>query len=237
MLRRYYDAVKCLQIILNHILKTKQPYSKSYQTDNVSKITDQMYALLAITVSLCSCRLDESVHMALREKYSKEITQMQRGEESVYDELFRFAQPKSVTPNASLVYGKNVKKNIPQNNLSKVFKREIKQSQEYLPAIRTFLRLYTSITLEKLGNFIDCNDVDLVRGYLLRLKHKTIQLQFSKNHRTFHQPLTHDFPSSMTDVDYHLINDMVNIADSTHTRHYADCFIKNTEALNEILGS
>lgn len=43
------------------------------------KKNDQMFALLAVTLSLCPTRVDESLHTILREKYQDKVYRMQRG--------------------------------------------------------------------------------------------------------------------------------------------------------------
>ena len=43
------------------------------------KKNEQMYALLAIAVSLSPQRIDENVHSVLKEKYADKMARMQRG--------------------------------------------------------------------------------------------------------------------------------------------------------------
>jgi translation initiation factor 3 subunit L len=100
MMRRYVDAIKALSNILLYINRTKQYHTRSYQYEQIVKKHDQMYTLLAIAVSLCPQRIDETVHAVLRDKYVDKMIKMQRGDESVFDELFSFACPKFITPAA-----------------------------------------------------------------------------------------------------------------------------------------
>ena len=65
-----------------------------------------MYALLAVTLSLCPQLklVEETVNSQLREKYGEKMLRMQRFDDeafALYDELFSYACPKFITPSAS----------------------------------------------------------------------------------------------------------------------------------------
>jgi translation initiation factor 3 subunit L len=79
MTRRYVDAIRTFSNILLYISRTERYHSRSYQYDQIVKKNDQMYALLALALSLCPQRVDESLHSALREKYQDKMYRMQRG--------------------------------------------------------------------------------------------------------------------------------------------------------------
>lgn len=52
MMRRYTDAIKTFSNILFYIGRTKQYHTRSYQYDQILKKNEQMYALLALAVSI-----------------------------------------------------------------------------------------------------------------------------------------------------------------------------------------
>lgn len=102
---RYVDAVREFNKILLYIYKTKQYHQKSSQYEQILKKNEQMYALLAVCLSLCpqTKLVDESVNSQLREKYGEKMLRMQRYDDEafgVYDELFSYACPKFITPSA-----------------------------------------------------------------------------------------------------------------------------------------
>lgn len=104
-LRRYVDAIREFNKILLYIFKTKQYHSKSSQYEQILKKNEQMYALLAICLSLCPQNrlVDETVNSQLREKYGEKMIRMQRYDDeafTMYDELFSYACPKFITPSA-----------------------------------------------------------------------------------------------------------------------------------------
>lgn len=100
---RYVEATREFNKILLYILKYKQYHQKSPQYDQILKKNEQMYALLAICLSLCPQNklIDENVSTQLKEKYNDKMTKMQRYDDeayAAYDELFSYACPKFITP-------------------------------------------------------------------------------------------------------------------------------------------
>lgn len=102
---RYVEAIREFNKILLYIYKTKQYHQKSPQYEQILKKNEQMYALLAICLSLCPQvkLVDEAVNSQLREKYGEKMLRMQRYDDeafALYDELFSYACPKFITPSA-----------------------------------------------------------------------------------------------------------------------------------------
>lgn len=79
MMRRYADAIKAFSNVLSFLQRTKPYHSRSYQSEQLARKSDQMYALLAMCIALCPTRLDENIHSQLREKYGEHISKMQKG--------------------------------------------------------------------------------------------------------------------------------------------------------------
>lgn len=102
-LPRYVEAIREFNKILLYIYKTKQYHQSSPQYEQILKKNEQMYALLAICLSLCpqTKLVEETVNSQLREKYGDKIIRMQRYDDeafAIYDELFSYACPKFITP-------------------------------------------------------------------------------------------------------------------------------------------
>lgn len=103
LLNRYAEAIREFNKVLLYILKFKQFHQKSPQFDQILKKNEQMYALLAICLSLCPQvkLIEENVNNQLREKYGEKMARMQRYDDeafALYDELFSYACPKFITP-------------------------------------------------------------------------------------------------------------------------------------------
>ena len=97
------EAIREFNKILLYIYKTKQFHQKSPQYEQILKKNEQMYALLAIALSLCPQvkLVEETVNSQLREKYGEKMNRIQRYDDeafAIYDELFSYACPKFITP-------------------------------------------------------------------------------------------------------------------------------------------
>eukprot|EP00850_Spirogloea_muscicola_P021247 SM000242S08483 [mRNA] locus=s242:164261:167142:+ [translate_table: standard] len=215
MMRRYTDAITAVNRVLLYIIRNKQYLQASPQMDQILKKNEQLYALLAICISLCPQNklVEESVSTALREKYADKMTRMQRGDESVFDELFSYSCPKFITPSPPNYEEALVNYNQDAYRLQlKLFLAEVRQ-QQLLPNIRSFLNLYTSIPLAKLASFMDIDDATL-RTALMTYKHK--------NH-----VVDADGDYTNAAIDFYIDEDMVHVAEPKSTRRFGDYFIRH----------
>eukprot|EP00727_Mastigamoeba_balamuthi_P000616 m51a1_g10551 putative eukaryotic translation initiation factor 3 subunit l-like (579) ;mRNA; r:38355-40527 len=232
MLRRYADAVKTFAAILVFLSRAKQYNSRSYQFDAVNKKSDQMYALLAIAVTLSPQRVDEHVHNILREKHSDRMARMmQKSDSEAYEELFQFACPKFVLACAPKLLGPEATEEEqqaaaqtnyaiePLRQQQRLFIREVQQ-QKMLSTLRSYLKLYTSIPLPKLASFLDM-DVEAVRTQLACFKHKTRSLMWQSG------PVAEGRWGTTGDVDFYVDGDMVHMREVKVTRRYADFFLRH----------
>jgi translation initiation factor 3 subunit L len=141
-----------------------------------------MYVLLAICLVLHPQRIDESLHSMLKEKnYADKMNKMQQGDLSEFEACFSFACPKFLSPVAPALDSPPINDSLHKEPLKlqmKVFMDEVKQ-QTLLPTIRSYLRLYTSMPMDKLANYMSIS-VDELETYLLCFKHKMRNLVWSK---------------------------------------------------------
>ncbi|KAI8981055.1 RNA polymerase I-associated factor PAF67-domain-containing protein [Pilobolus umbonatus] len=223
MIRRYADAIKAFSTVLSFIQRTKQYHSRSYQFDQIAKKGDQMYALLAICIALCPTRLDENIHSQLREKYGEQLFKMQKGEESlsIYLDLFQFACPKFLSPS-----GKGVD---PHQNQVKVFIADI-ANQINLPILRSIMKLYTTMGIDKLAKFLEVDSEEL-KTQLLIFKQKSRQYKWVEGNLLEGEYL------STSDLDFCLKQDVVHIAESKVGRRYGDWFLRNINRCEDILAN
>lgn len=145
----------------------------------INKQNEQMHALLAIALTMYPMRIDESIHLQLREKYGDKMLRMQKGDPQVYEELFSYSCPKflsPVVPNYDNVHPNYHKEPFLQQ--LKVFSDEVQQ-QAQLSTIRSFLKLYTTMPVAKLAGFLDLTEQEF-RIQLLVFKHKMKNLVWTK---------------------------------------------------------
>ena len=95
------DAARSFNSVLMYINRVKQYHTRSTQYDQILKKNEQMYALLAITVTLSPAAqklLDENVTTQLRERNAEKMAKMVRGDVPAFDEAFTYACPKFIAP-------------------------------------------------------------------------------------------------------------------------------------------
>lgn len=181
MLRRYSDATKAFANILLFISRTKQLQHRSSVYDQLQKKADQMYALLTICIALTPTRLDDSIHSVLREKYGEQLSKLTKGggrgelDEKILEELFLFACPKFINPIPPEWDQLELISDPTTHHLS-VFKQLVK-SEGVVGTLRSYLKLYKSIEMEKLAGFLDV-DKDALRELLLVFKLKAKQVRW-----------------------------------------------------------
>ncbi|XXG45790.1 hypothetical protein AAC387_Pa02g0778 [Persea americana] len=229
MLRRYAEAIREFNKVLLYILKFKQFHQKSPQFDQILKKNEQMYALLAICLSLCPQvkLIEENVNNQLREKYGEKMARMQRYDDeafALYDELFSYACPKFITPSPPNFEEPLVNYNQDAYRLQlKLFLYEVKQ-QQLLSGIRSFLKLYSTISIAKLATYMEVDEPTL-RTILMTYKHKTHVVDIDGK------------IMSNADVDFYVNEDTVHVVETKSAKNYGDYFMRQILKLEEMIGN
>jgi translation initiation factor 3 subunit L len=240
MMRRYLDAIKVFNQGLSFIARVKQYHSRSSGYDQILHKMEQMYALLALSVALCPAgakSLEENVQTSLREKHSEKMQKMIRSELPVFDELFTYACPKFITPSLPDYDNPSVNVSSEAYKLQlKMFLTEIQQ-QNQLPALKQYLKLYTSISVSKLADLMGSETEELLT-LLMCLKHKT----YSKTNLGNSGSATEGLWSSSGDTDFIVDVDggtgeeTVQIGDIKLQKNYIDYFSNHVGKLRSIIG-
>ncbi|KAJ1824309.1 hypothetical protein GGH91_000008 [Coemansia sp. RSA 2671] len=228
MMGRYADATQAFVHILTFVSRTRQ-YHQRQQVDAASKKAEQMYALLAVAVSLSPVRVDENIHAYLREKYGDQQHRIQRGGEEALDvisELYLFACPKFITPNPPNYDAAEVAE--PQAYQLRTFLREARL-QLVVPTLRSFLKLYTTMGIDRLSSFLEMEPAEL-KNQLMVYKQRCRQVKWVGGSDLLSGELV---PS--TDLDFALQMDMIFIAESRVGRRYADWFIRNANKVHDLV--
>ncbi|XP_010925867.1 uncharacterized protein [Elaeis guineensis] len=227
MLRRYVEAIREFNKILLYILKYKQYHQKSPQYDQILKKNEQMYALLAICLSLCpqTKLVEENVSTQLKDKYSEKMLKMQRYDDeayAVYDELFSYACPKFITPSAPILEEPLTNYNQDAYRLQlKLFLYEVKQ-QQLLAGVRSFLKLYSTISIGKLATYMEVDEPTL-RTILMTYKHK------------MHAVDSDGKIIPNVDVDFYIDEDIIYVVESKSTKRYGDYFLRQILKFEEMI--
>ncbi|THU54640.1 hypothetical protein C4D60_Mb10t27280 [Musa balbisiana] len=228
VLKMYVEAIREFNKILLYILKYKQYHQKSPQYDQILKKNEQMYALLAICLSLCPQNnlVEENVNSQLRDKYNEKMTKMLRYDDeayAVYDELFTYACPKFITPSAPVLEEPLTNYNQDAYRLQlKLFLYEVKQ-QQLLSGVRSFLKLYSTISIGKLAAYMEVDEPTL-RTILMTYKHKMHAVDGDGK----------IIPNA--DVDFYISEDIVHVVESKPTKRYGDYFLRQILKFEEMIG-
>ncbi|KZF22726.1 putative eukaryotic translation initiation factor 3 subunit 6-interacting protein [Xylona heveae TC161] len=220
MMRRYSDAIRMFSHILIYVSRTKN-FQKNAQYDSISKKNDQMYALIAICVALQPTRLDDTIHSALREKYGEQFLRMQRGGPEalpIFEELFRSACPKFISPVPPDF--DNPELNVdPIDHHCAIFMDEVK-ANIWSPTVKSYLKLYTTMDLNKLAGFLEV-EPEKLRGWLLVNKQRSRQVRWSEGGL-----LDGDIVNA-SDLDYAMQGDLIHISEAKVGRRLVDWYLRN----------
>jgi len=229
MMRRYEDAIRSFINVLLYVQRSKQVIqTKSYQFEQIRKKVDQMYTLLGICLVLCPQRIDESINQQLREKMGDKMLKMQKGDIAVFEESFSFACPKFISPIPPNYDNAPANSHLDPFSLQlRMFKVEVQQ-QSIIPVIRSYLKLYTTMSISKLASLSELDEATLQTA-LLCFKHKQRNMVWVKGT----DALEGEFQSS-PETDFYINNDMIHIADTKIARRYGDFFIRQINKIDEI---
>ncbi|EGG13479.1 proteasome component region PCI domain-containing protein [Cavenderia fasciculata] len=213
MSRRYNEANKALNTIL--ISVSSKSRIQNFQSDHNQKKIDKMYALLAICQSLSPSKIDDNVSSHLKEKFGEKLLRMQKGEISVYEELFSFASPRCVGPVSPYISGLNQTVFDPSRLQQALFIEEVQQ-QSLLTTIRSYITLYSSISIAKLASLLQMDATEL-RIKLTCYKHKLVNVLGKGDHNKW---------TNHNDIDFIIDQDMIHIDNRIHAKE-TDSFINS----------
>ncbi|KAG9511300.1 Eukaryotic translation initiation factor 3 subunit L, partial [Fragariocoptes setiger] len=238
IMKRYSDAIRTFTNMLAYLHRTKQIYQyRTFQVELVDKQTDQMYVLLAMCLVLHPQRVDEGVTVVLREKYGEMMARLQRGDINEFETQFKFSCPKFLSPvpvaqepdpNADPANPNASIKNDPLRAQLKVFLEEVTQQLPLL-IIRSYLKLYKTMSIEKLANFLEVSP-DKLEENLWCFKHKKQSIVCQKDSVS---PLDGELRSG-SDVDFYIDKNMIHIADTKVARRYGDYFLRQVHKFDEL---
>ncbi|KAH8827570.1 eukaryotic translation initiation factor 3 subunit 6 [Flagelloscypha sp. PMI_526] len=265
MLRRYPDAIRTFVTILNFVMRMRQYHTRSYQYDQISKTADRMYALFAVCNALSPSRLDDNIANIAKERYGEQIQKMTRGGEealAVYEELFTYACPKFISANGPPYDDQAAIEQLilqeapatqpalpldPTHRHLSLFLSDIAAQTQSPFALRSFLKLYTSLGTEKLANFLEVDEEEIVQEMMaLKSYNKSVSRVpgvEAKNGKKGPSTAASDVQAggllagqtiTTSDLNFVIENNMVHITESTVGRRYAGWFIKNGERAQKI---
>jgi len=223
MTRRYQDAVKTFANALLYMSRMKQYHTHQYD----QKKMDKMFTFLVILNAFCPKKIDEQLTTIIRQEHSEKVVAVQNRD---IEQLFCYACPKFVNPVPPDYSGDFTSHTNPTTMQAKLFLKEINQ-QLPLPTIRSYLKLYRTIDIDKLGALLESKiDRETLRTYLIRFLHKTHQTKWSPGQNPIQGHL-----SQSSYIHFQMEKDMIMVSDDTVRKKYAETFLRNYSRLDDIL--
>jgi translation initiation factor 3 subunit L len=216
-------------------------------SEQFNKLYDRMLALLAILTHVCppSGLVEDGVARAVREKYGGQLSKIEAGEEG-YEDLFIFACPKFIHPavpdySQASAPGAAATVSGPQDSYKlqvQHFMTEM-SAQQTMRKLRSYMKLYTSISVGKLAAFNDMTEAEFL-PLLVSYKHKMRQMERTTNTEgddslaaATDGPLGGKLGTAL-DIHYYIVNEMVHVDEAEKQRRFEDYFMAQISQMSEI---
>lgn len=231
MLRRYKDASKVLGEICATMRRGFQSgsYKKIVGVEQFTKLFDRMIALLAIITHACPSYglVDESVSTAVRERHGNQLSKIEAGEEG-YEDMFIYACPKFINPAVpqyedALTKGSEHAHDTAYKLQVNHFMNEM-ANQQTMMKLRSYMKLYTSISVEKLGRLV--SEEDFV-SLLLSYKQKTRQLECADGGTEIY--------GTVMDIHYFIKDGIVHVDEAEKQNRFENYFISQITQSSDIM--
>ena len=216
MLRRHKDAIKTIGdmcTVMQRGFKTGQ-LRKLPGLDQFNKQYDRMLALLAILNHVCPTHgiLEEHLVRLIREKHGSRLEAA-----SSYEDWFQSPKFVSVDPNVPIV-----------RHQGQHFLQEIDPAIANLQ-LRSYLKLYTSLPVEKLAKFHDKSVEDFLPR-ILSYKLRTRQMERGGSNESY---LEGSWKVAL-DIHYYLTGTNVQIDEAEKQRRFENYFVAQIAQASEV---
>lgn len=195
-------------------------------------------ALAAMLIVLSpGIRVDEQVRKLINEKYFEQLSaknhssndENKRHPNKGFEELFLFTSPKFISPaSPDFSLKTDHHREAFQIQLAQ-FMKEV-NIQLSLPTIRSYLKLYKSISIEKLALFCGVDPKNF-REHLISINNRSMQTVRTKDGSS---PIE-GVQVAVNDINFYISNDIVYVEEATQTKSYTRFFISQTLKFESII--
>ena len=254
MLRRYKDATRVLSeqcvfmqrslfsgAYLRNNNSRNNKKDQNNQMEQYQKLFDRMVALLAILIHACPITvpsLPDSILRVVREKHGKQWNKIEAGEEG-YEDLFIFACPKFICPAVpDYSQAQSGSPTVTIMSPQDAYKLQVKHFMNEMAAqptfrkLRSYMKLYTSISVSKLAAFNDVPQEDEFLPLLFSYKYKMRQLE---NNASDTSKLLDGTVGNAMDIHYFIHNDMVHVDEAEKQRRFENYFLTQINQNEDVL--
>jgi len=206
MLRRYRDALRTFDPVLAYLARAaKQGGFKAFPDGNqIGKAYDRLLALYACCLALAPGHtVDEGVRYAMQDKYKDKFRMLERNDQPTFEAMLSYASPKHIVPSVPDY-------SVPTNTTHEAYRQQLRlfgaevAFHGRVATLRSYLKLYSSIGIEKLAAFHD-EPVPTFRARLVGAKAKMRQADFRRVGAEANTPQT------ATDLHFYVDGDLVRV--------------------------
>uniref|UniRef100_A0A0N4ZJG1 Eukaryotic translation initiation factor 3 subunit L n=1 Tax=Parastrongyloides trichosuri TaxID=131310 RepID=A0A0N4ZJG1_PARTI len=228
MMRNYCEAIKIFEISSLYIQKITNMYAlqhpsnvkKNKELDFIGKFHEKILILLAICLTITPQTVEDSVKTLFLDKYDEAFTRMSNGEISEFEKSFILGAPKFVSPNSVTYENNSISRQALQRQCS-AFISGMK-GQIWTPVVRSYLKLYNSLSVDKLAHLMNITSEETIPKLLIYKKSTTSLGKFSETLKNT------DDDDLTLDLNFYIDNETINIADTRVTRNVSDYFLKSS---------
>jgi len=227
--RRYTDAATTWVGVISILEKNTSKDKMAMRAK-----ADKMYGLLAIALSLCPLQIDASVSATLQDMHGDKIVEMMRGVPAsfpVFEELLKTSLPRNLSPAPPNYEDMRDQSQDATEEQLTMFLNEVKQHAP-LPLIRSYLKLYSSVGIDKLAAFCRM-ETETFRTRLLALKHKSRMTVWKSG------PAHSGEEQQCGDVEFYIKDNIIHVSEPLMSRREArdtgDFFLYHIDRLQTII--
>jgi translation initiation factor 3 subunit L len=241
MQRQHVACVTVASTMLHFVSRTKQYHQRSYIYHNMIQTSDRLYALLALCSALYSSVLDDQLRNAVRDRYGESMARVTRGNADAFEELFLKAcvrllpdgalsptTPPAAAAPATAAGAAGEKRTASAAECARVITnarraadkaaavRASKLILTAMPQLRSILRLYSTISVDKLAGLLEV-DVPTCRQQL--------------------DAYLRESPAAGSDVSFRLEGDMLHVVDAAQAasrKTPGQIFARQIRKLNDL---
>jgi translation initiation factor 3 subunit L len=255
MSRNYIDALEIFENIYMYMIRCSKlgtstltvGTAKSGLDQLIKKMSDKILALICICIALCpSKNIDEQIRENIGMKWGEKLRRLYLGEISSFSDLFEIACPRFISAHTP-DYDEDTKSSTvaayyeAHNNRINVFLGEIQQHLDCLK-LRSYLKLYASIDMERLASFNNISVVDLYEQLMCLRKKTEHSTLLTTNDGDNIVSVQSDKTVATTDIEFYIHQNVLVIdslpSDISRKSQMKDFFVKglhrNVESVKDV---
>ena len=227
MLHRYVDATRIFAYFLVYRQRNKQIQHKLSTVPAMASKLDKLQGLLAMAYSISPDTIDDSIVTELKDKLQDRWNRLQRTDLTVFEDFFFTCAPKCIVLTSAPASSPLAQTPVELRHQQWTFFSQDVVERSRLPALISYLRLFSSVSVSKLSAFLQMNEDDTL-ALLMMYGLKAEQERWMGGSAGDGRRVT------VMDVEMKLDGERVEMNKELQTRKYGDFFVRQIARLEEI---